>query len=97
MTLECEGALSDLILQAARAAIPAVAHKLIILPDCGEHNKPLLPLLVGLLDAAKVVANAVNDNAWDNLQPLDRNLATELGCVVAEIDVAINTATAACE
>ena len=54
--IECDGALSDLILQAARQAIPADVNRLITLPDSGRRNNPILPLLVGLLDAAQQVA-----------------------------------------
>ena len=67
--LECPGALSDLILQAARQALPANPQQLIRLPDCGERNRPLMPLLMGLIDAAKVTASAVADNAWEAGQP----------------------------
>jgi hypothetical protein len=74
--LECDGALSDLILQAARQAIPGHVDRLITLPDSGRRNKPFLPLLVGLLDAAQQVARAVADNAWDESLPLDRELMT---------------------
>lgn len=69
-TLECQGALSDLILQAARQALPKHVDGLITLPSTGARNQPLLPLLVGLLDAAQTVARAVEDNAWDSGQPL---------------------------
>lgn len=77
-TLECEGALSDLILQAARAAIPADANRLVILPPVGARNQPLMPLLVGLLDALQTTATAVGDNAFDGCQPLPRDLARDL-------------------
>ncbi len=77
-TLECQGALSDLILQAARSAIPAHVDRLITLPAAGVRNDPLLPLLVGLLDAAQVTAKAVADNAWDDCQPLPKELADDL-------------------
>lgn len=76
--LECDGVLSDLVLQAARAAVPADHQRLASLPDVGPLNQPLLPLLVGLLDAAAVTAAAVNDNAWDSGRPLDRQLSTDL-------------------
>jgi len=76
--IECEGALSDLILQAARDAIPANVERLITLPASGARNQPLLPLLVGLLDAAQATAKAVADNAWDDCLPLDRQMATDL-------------------
>lgn len=76
--MECDGVLSDLILQAARQAIPADVERLITLPDLGSRNQPLLPLLVGLLDAAQTTVNAIDDNAWDDCLPLDPELATDL-------------------
>jgi hypothetical protein len=76
--LECDGALSDLILQAARQALPAHVDSLIELPDCGERNRPLMPLLVGLIDAVKVTASAVADNAWDSGQAVPKELAADL-------------------
>jgi hypothetical protein len=76
--LECPGALSDLILQAARQALPANPQQLIRLPDCGERNRPLMPLLVGLIDAVKVTASAINDNAWDSGPALPTGLADSL-------------------
>lgn len=76
--LSCDGALSDLILQAARQALPANPHQLIRLPDCGERNQPLMPLLVGLIDSVKVTASAVNDNAWETPQPPPAELIAEM-------------------
>jgi hypothetical protein len=76
--LECPGALSDLILQAARQALPAHVDSLIELPNCGERNRPLMPLLVGLIDAVKVTAFAINDNAWDSGQAVPKELAADL-------------------
>jgi hypothetical protein len=76
--LSCDGALSDLILQAARQALPAHVDSLITLPDCGERNRPLMPLLVGLIDAVKVTAFAVADNAWDAGQSPPADLIVDL-------------------
>jgi len=75
---ECNPALSDLILQAARAAIPAHVYSLLTLRDCGERNRPLMPLMVGLIDAAKTNASAINDNAWDSGPALPRGIADDL-------------------
>lgn len=72
--LSCPGALSDLILQAARQALPAHVDSLITMPDCGERNQPLMTLLVGLIDSVEVTAAAVADNAWDAGQPLPADL-----------------------
>ena len=76
--LECDGALSDLVLQAARAAIPERVESLITLEDSGHLNRPLMPLLVGLIDAAKTTANAIADNAWDSGRPMPKELAADL-------------------
>ena len=92
--LECDAALSDLILQAARQAIPADVNRLITLPDSGRRNNPILPLLVGLIDATQQVAQAVADNAWDESLPLDRELMSDLARQSRAIATAIETASA---
>jgi hypothetical protein len=76
--LECEGALSDLVLQAARKAIPADANKLLIHPYVGEHNQPLLPLLVALIESTKTTADAMADNAWDSGVALPKDMVLGL-------------------
>ena len=91
--IECDGALSDLILQAARQAIPGDVNRLITLPDSGCRNNPILPLLVGLLDAAQQVAQAVADNAWDESRPLNRELMSDLARQSRVIATAIETAS----
>jgi hypothetical protein len=91
--IECDGALSDLILQAARQAIPNDASWLITLPDSGRRNNPILPLLVGLLDATQQVAQAVADNAWDESRPLDRKLMANLARQSRAIATAIESAS----
>jgi hypothetical protein len=91
--IECDGALSDLILQAARQAIPGYASQLITLPDSGRLNQPILPLLVGLIDATQQVAQAVADNAWDESIPLDRELMTDLARQSRAIATAIESAS----
>ena len=93
--LECAAALSDLVLRAARAVIPAHVDSLMPLPDCGPLNQPLLPLLVALLDAAKVTADAVADNAWDSCQPIPAELAEELVGVADQILLAVASASQA--
>lgn len=91
--LECEGALADLVLQAARAAIPANAEQLITLPPSGVRNEPLLPLLLGLLDATQRTAAAVADNAWDACSPLNEALAADLARQCRAIAADIENAT----
>ena len=87
--MSCQTVVSDLILQAARQAVPADAERLMLLPDCGARNKPLVPLLVGLVEALQVTAKAVADNAWDESHPLDARLAEELTqeCVAIAADI----------
>jgi hypothetical protein len=92
-TLECQGALSDLILQAARAAIPSHVDRLITLPDSGQRNQPLMPLLVGLLDAAQATAKAIGDNAWDDCHPLEHKLAADLARQCRAIAADLENAT----
>jgi hypothetical protein len=92
-TLECQAALSDLILQAARAAIPAHVDRLLTLPDSGQRNQPLLPLLVGLLDGAQATAKAIGDNAWDDCRPLNRKLALDLARQCRAIAADLENAT----
>jgi hypothetical protein len=89
--LERDGALSDLILQAARAAIPADVDSLIaVLPDSGPRNRPLMPLLLGLIDATQATARAVADNARDGAHPLDwmmvYGLAQQLRSIARELE-----------
>jgi hypothetical protein len=81
-SLECEAALSDLVLQAARSAVPKDAGRWFAdtrsFSSSGPRNEPLLPLLIALLDATKTVAAAVTDNAWDDHRPVDRALVLGL-------------------
>lgn len=91
--MQCDAALSDLVLQAARAAIPADVSRLITVPAAGIKNDPLLPLLIALLNATQTVAAAVADNAWDDCRPLDRYLAIDLAHQALAIEAAINNAS----
>lgn len=94
-TMECDGALSDLVLQAARQAIPANWQQLIALPANGAKNQPLLPLLVALIDAAQQTARGVGDNAWDDCLPLDQQLAADLAAQCRAIAADIENAAQA--
>ena len=82
MPLSCESALSDLVLQAARQAMPANVQQHFadptVISRLPEKQRPLLPLLMSLLDAAQATAAAIADNAWDDSAPLDRQLADSL-------------------
>lgn len=80
--LECDAAMSDAVLQAARAAMPANPAMHYLLPQAVEQlaikQQPLIPLLMALLDAAQSTAKAIADNAWDDSLPLAQSLADEL-------------------
>ena len=91
--MNCQTVVSDLILQAARQAVPSDVERLMLLPDCGARNKPLMPLLVGLVEALQVTAKAVADNAWDESHPLDSRLAEKLYQQCAAIGADIRNAT----
>ena len=83
--MNCQEVISDMILQAARGAVPADAEQLMLLPDCGPRNKPLMPLLIGLVEALRVTAEAVADNAWDEGYPVDAGVVVKLNkqCTLA--------------
>lgn len=91
--IECDGAISDAVLQAARAAMPADAdlQSWICFGDCswihgaGEKQAPLLALLGCLIDAATAVASAINDNAWDDSKPVPTFTAHALADEAREI------------
>lgn len=77
-TPECEGALSDLVLQAARTVVtshPDWAYTGNPWKACSVKNQPLLTLLDCLIDAATAVATAINDNAWDDSNPVPAVIA----------------------
>lgn len=93
--MNCQDVISELILDAARAAVPADAEQLMLLPDCGPRNKPLMPLLIGLVEALKVTAEAVADNAWDEGYPVDARLTNELRNSCTSAYMAIGAATEA--
>lgn len=94
--LECEAVLSDLVLQAARAALPKDSGRWFAdtrpFASAGPRNEPLLPLLIALLDATKTVAAAVADNAFDERKPVDQTLIADLialnKCVSVDLKIA---------
>ena len=93
--MNCQEVISELILNAARSAVPADAEQLMTLPDCGPRNKPLMPLLIGLVEALKITAEAVADNAWDEGCPVDARLTNELCNSCHSAYMAIGAATTA--
>ena len=93
--MTCDGALSDEVLKAARAAIERLGdpYKWILMADPGTLNRPVLPLLMALLDSAQAVANAMAENAWDDFTPIDRDLAAGLVQQTQHIAAQIQSAT----
>lgn len=96
-TIECDAAMSDAVLQAARAAMPADPAKHFLLPHAIRQlpakQQPLVPLLMALLDAAEAVAKAVDDNAWDDSQPLERSMAEEIANQAYRIGACMSNST----
>jgi len=93
--MNCQEYISAAILEAARTAVPADVERLLLLPDCGPRNKPLMPLLVGLVEALRVTAEAVADNAWDEECHIDDRLAAELRDSLVYASCALSSAATA--
>jgi len=75
-TITAEGALSDDVLQAARAVVERYAATFPVYTGtspwagCGIKNPPLLTLLDQLIGAMEPVAAAIADNATDDCLPV---------------------------
>lgn len=92
MTIHCDGALSDAVLQAARNAIPSDWHRWLLLPPSSKRNQPLLVLLACLIDAAQAIAKAIEDNAFDDNGGIDHQLTKEFSIQLSQIQTAITNA-----
>ena len=96
-----EAAISDAALQGARAAVDRLGdpYKWILMPDPGPTslNRPVMPLLMALLDSTESVATALAENAWDSFEPVDKDRAAGLikQCeqIIAQIDCATHATT----
>ena len=104
-TVQAEGALSDDVLQAARAVVERHADQFAVYP-CGDpwagagvKNPPLLTLLDMLVGAMEPVAAAIADNAWDDCLPVPaagaKGLAEALHKIADTITAAAATPDAA--
>jgi hypothetical protein len=82
VTLSCETADSHTVLEAARAAMPADPASRFLRPAAAQEltarQRPLVPLLMALLDCTVVTAKAIDDNAWDEGTALAASLVDEL-------------------
>ena len=93
-----EGALSDAVLQAARAAVaafPGNPYQGNPWAGCGPKNPPLLTLLDALIDASAATAAAIADNAWDECQPIPADRAKAMADALNRIADTLNAAAAA--
>lgn len=102
MTLTCDAAMSNDVLQASRAAIAthiANADRQWAperwINDLPEKQRPLVPLLMSLLDATETVARAIDDNAWDDGSPIERAMAEELANQAYRLGAVITNASTA--
>jgi hypothetical protein len=97
MTIECESALSDLVLQAARDAVASPIGQAYrrggTRPSSSPLNAPLVPLLEALLDAADAVAAAIADNAWDESRPMDADWTREIRGQAQKLATVIHSAS----
>lgn len=98
-TISCDAAMSDAVLQAARAAMPADPARQFADPSVitclPAKQQPLLPLVMALLDSLEAVTKAIDDNAWDDGHPIDRGMAEDLANQSYRIAAALTNASQA--
>lgn len=94
--IECETGDSHRVLEVARAAMPADAAQRYLRGHVVERislrQRPLIPLLMALLDSAEAVAKAIDDNAWDEGRPVDKSLCEEIANQSYRVGAAITNA-----
>lgn len=98
--ITCEGALSDAVLQAARAAVaayPGNPYANDPWQHCGPRNQPLLTLLDALADAGAAVAGAIQDNCQADCLPVPAASAKGLAQAFYLLGDVITAAAAAPE
>lgn len=99
-TITAEGALSDDVLQAARAVVERYAAAFPVYTStnpwagCGVKNPPLLTLLDQLIGAMEPVAAAIADNCWDDCLPIPADGAKRLAGDLHRIADVISAAAA---
>jgi hypothetical protein len=82
-------ALTDQLLEAIHAIVPRLAWN----PAAGPKNGRQVVILEALLDAAKVVARAIADNARDDSLPIPADVAHDLARQAEAITAAITDST----
>jgi len=99
--ITAEGALSDEVLQAARAVVERYAAAFPVYSGtspwagAGAKNPPLLTLLDQLVGAMEPVAAAIADNAWDDRLPIPSAGARGMAEALHRIADTISAAAAA--
>jgi len=97
MDLSFDPALGTTIRDAVQSAMPATVERFFKNPTSlqrlTEKQRPLVPLLIVLLDFAQTTAAAIADNAWDDSCPIDRELAQALANQSHRIGADITNAT----
>jgi hypothetical protein len=97
--IAAEGALSDAVLQAARAVVEQHPYTVYSCGDpwagSGVKNPPLLTLLDQLIGAMEPVAAAIADNAWDDHLPIPAAGAKGLAEALHRLADTITAAAAA--
>lgn len=82
-------ALTDLVLEAVHATVPRLAWH----PAAGQKNGRQVLILEALLEAAKVVARGIADNADDDSLPIPADVARDLAKLAEAITNSITDAT----
>jgi hypothetical protein len=82
-------ALTDQLLEAIHATVPRLACH----PAAGPKNGRQVLILEALLDAARVVAQGIADNAHDDSLPIPADVANDLATLTDRITAAITDAT----
>lgn len=82
-------ALTDLVLEAVHATVPRQACH----PTAGAKNGRQVVILEALLDAGRVVAQGIADNAHDDSLPIPADVAHVLSRLTDRITAAITDAT----
>lgn len=94
-----DSALGEKVLSAARAAMPSSLELFLAEPYRSElarmssKQRPLMPLLMALLDATTAVALAIEDNAWDDSEPVNKEVAESLASQAYKIGASMISAT----
>lgn len=96
---EHNATMRDQVLSAVRAAMSNSPELLLSEPyrsavgAVSTKQRPLMPLFMALLDAASAVAFAIEDNAWDDSEPISKEVAESLASQAYKIGASMISAT----